>query len=148
MSKAAALVLSSVLGLVTLVLLLVFVVKLVSETGGNALGDETFDANASALADQVARDGPILFPDLLGKGRDIYVQHLSADTKEGWRAFRAAGPGAGRTCTLRWDGSERVFHDPCDPSLTYPADGQGLEQYLASVQGANRLVVDLRRTVP
>jgi len=148
MSKATALVLSSVLGLLALVLILVFVVRLASQSGGSNLGDETFDLNASALAQQVARDGPILFPDLLGKGRDIYVQHLSEDRKEGWLAFRATAAGADRTCTLRWDRAARVFSDPCEPARTYPADGQGLEQYRATVQGANKLVVDLRRTAP
>ena len=145
-SRAAALVLSCVLGLVALVLLLALVVKLASDTGGNALGDETFDANASALAGQVARDGPILFPDLLGKGRDIYIQHLSDDPTQGWRAFRASAPGAARSCTLRWDPAGRVFTDPCAPGRTYPADGEGLEQYSTTVQPPGKLVVDLRRT--
>jgi hypothetical protein len=148
MSRATALVLSSVLGLVALVLVLVFVVRLVSSSGGSTLADETFDTNASVLAAQVERDGPILFPDLLGRGRDIYIQHLSPDRKEGWRAFRATAPGAARNCTLRWDRASRTFSDPCDPERTYPADGQGLEQYPAAVQGANKLVVDLRRTAP
>jgi len=147
MSRTTALLLSAVLGLVALVLLLVFVVKLLSDSGASTLGDQTFDVNASTLADQVSRNGPILFPDLLGKGRDIYIQHLSDDRKEGWRAFRATA-GGDRTCTLRWDGAERVFHDPCDPTTTYPADGSGLEQYQASVQGSNKLVVDLRRRAP
>lgn len=148
MSRATALVLSSVLGLVALALLLIFLVKLLSDSGASTLGDETFDANASVLATQVARDGPILFPDLLGKGKDIYVQHVSEDVKEGWRAFRATAPGRDRTCTLRWDGPTRTFRDPCDPSRTYPADGAGLEQYEARVEGSNKLVVDLRRTAP
>jgi hypothetical protein len=148
MSKAKALVLSSVLGLLALALLLVFVVKLLSDSGNSTLGDDTFDANASVIADKVARDGPILFPDLLGKEKDIYVQHLSEDRREGWLAFRATGPGKDRRCTLRWDGVERIFRDPCDPAVTYPADGAGLEQYEASVQGSNKLVVNLRRTAP
>ena len=148
MSKPAALALADILGLVALVLLLSFVVRLASESGGNALGDDTFDANASVLAAQVARDGPILFPDLLGKGRDIYIQHLSEDRTQGWRAFRATAGGADRRCTVRWEPVERHFRDPCDPSRTYPADGAGLEQYQASVQGSNKLVVDLRRTAP
>ncbi len=148
MSKTTALLLSSVLGLVALLLLLVFVVKLLSDSGASTLGDDTFDVNASTLAEQVARNGPILFPDLLGKGRDIYIQHLSEDRKEGWRAFRATGPGNDRSCTLRWDPAERIFRDPCSPAVTYPADGQGLEQYQASVQDSNKLVVDLRRTAP
>ncbi len=147
MSKGAAIALSGALGLLALVLLLVFVVRLASQDGGNTLGDETFDVNASALAAQVARDGPILFPDLLGKGRDIYIQHLSQDRREGWLAFRSTAEGVGRRCTLTWQRDERVFRDPCG-GRTYPADGQGLEQFVATVKGANKLVVDLRRTGP
>lgn len=148
MSKGAAIALSGALGLMALVLLLVFVVRLASQGGGNTLGDETFDVNASALAAQVARDGPVLFPDLLGKGRDIYIQHLSEDRREGWLAFRATAEGVGRRCTLTWQRDERVFRDPCEGGRTYPADGQGLEQFVATVKGANKLVVDLRRTGP
>ncbi len=148
MSRSTSLVLSSVLGLVALALLLLLVVKLLSDSGATTLGDETFDANASTLADQITRNGPILFPDLLGKGKDIYVQHLSEDRKLGWRAFRATAPGADRACTLRWEAAARVFRNPCDPARTYPEDGAGLEQYVTSVQEPNKLVVDLKRTAP
>lgn len=146
MSRATALILSSVLLVVTALLLGFLAIWLLGSSGNSTLGDETFDANASALAEQVSRNGPILFPDLLGKGKDIYVQHLSEDRKEGWRAFRATAPGADRTCTLRWEAAERVFRDPCDPARTYPEDGAGLEQYVATVQEPNKLVIDLKRT--
>lgn len=136
------------LGVVALVLFLALLVKLLSDSGNTTLGDQTFDVNASVLAEQVRRDGPVLFPDLLGKGRDIYIQHLSEDRTQGWRAFRATRLGADRTCTLRWEPAQRLFRDPCDPAVTYPADGTGLEQYQATVQGRNKLVVDLRRTAP
>ena len=96
----------------------------------------------------MSRNGPILFPDLLGKGKDIYVQHLSEDRKQGWRAFRATAPGADRTCTLRWEAPARLFRDPCDPGRTYPEDGAGLEQYVTSVQEPNKLVIDLKRRAP
>jgi hypothetical protein len=149
MSRATALAVSGVLGLLTLVMLLALVVKLSTDSGGNTLGDETFDANASVLASQIERDGPILFPDLLGKGKDIYVQHLGEDRKEGWRAFRAtAGADRNRTCTLQWDRQARRFNDPCEAGRTYPEDGAGLEQYVVTVQGSNKLVVDLKRTAP
>ncbi len=148
MSKGTAIVVSSGLGLVALVLFLVFVIQVANQSGGNALGDETFDVNASALATQIAQNGPILFPDLLGRGRDIYVQHLSEDRTQGWRAFRATAPGAERPCTLRWEPAERLFRDPCAPDRTYPPDGEGLEQYRATVEEGNKLVVDLRRTAP
>lgn len=148
MSKTKALVLSGVLGLVALALFLVFIVKILSDAGGGSLGDETFDANASTLARLVKRDGPILFPDLLGKGKDIYIQHLSEETDQGWLAFRATAPGANRPCTLVWERAEQVFRDPCSPTQTYPPDGQGLEQFQAAVQGANKLVVNLKQTIP
>ena len=147
-SKARALLLSGVLGLAALALLLFVLVKVLSDSGNTTLGDPTFDVNASALATQIQRDGPVLFPDLLGRGRDIYIQHLGDDRRAGWRAFRAARAGADRTCTLRWEPEGRVFRDPCDPAVTYPEDGAGLEQYQATVQGRNKLVVDLRRTAP
>lgn len=147
-SSPKALLLSAVLGLLALVLFLAFLVRVLSDSGNTTLGDQTFDVNAAALAEQVKRDGPVLFPDLLGKGRDIYVQHLSDDRTQGWRAFRATRPGADRSCTLRWEPAERIFRDPCDPAVTYPADGEGLEQYKATVEARNKLVVDLRRTAP
>ena len=148
LSRTKALLLSAVLGLVALALFLGFLVKVLSDSGSTTLGDQTFDVNASALAEQIERDGPVLFPDLLGRGRDIYIQHLSDDDAQGWRAFRATRAGADRTCTLRWDAAAQVFRDPCDAGVTYPADGTGLEQYQATVQGKNKLVVDLRRTAP
>lgn len=148
MSKGTALAVSGALGVAALVLLLIFVVRLLDESGNSTLGDETFDTNASALAVQVARNGPILFPDLLGKGRDIYIQHLSEDRMLGWRAFRATAPDAVRACTLTWDRVDHMFHEPCPPNRTFPADGEGLEQYQAGVTGSNKLVVDLRRTIP
>jgi hypothetical protein len=95
--------------------------------------------SAKSLARTVARDGPLLFPDLLNRSRDIYVQHLGGDD---WRAFEAHAPGAPRRCSLTWRADSRHFVDPCD-GRTFPADGTGLTSYPTSVTEDGTLVVDL-----
>jgi hypothetical protein len=95
--------------------------------------------SAERLARTVARDGPLLFQDLLDRSRDIFVQHLGGND---WRAFEAHAPGAPRRCSLEWRRDTRVFVDPCD-GRTYPADGTGLTSYPARVTDDGLLVVDL-----
>lgn len=95
--------------------------------------------SAKSLAGTVARSGPLLFQDLLGGARDIYVQHLEGDD---WRAFEAHAPGQPRTCFLRWQADSRTFADPCS-GRTYPADGAGLVSYRTTVDDKGGLVVDL-----
>jgi len=94
---------------------------------------------AESLARTVERTGPMLFQDLLGGSRDIYVQHLGGDQ---WRAFEAHAPGQPRTCFLRWQPASRHFTDTCT-GLTYPADGAGLVSYEAGPDAEGTLVVDL-----
>ena len=140
-----ALVVAGVLAVVLAIGVAWVVIEIANRTGGNNLGDDTFDLNAAFMARAVERDGPVLFQDLLGGNRDIYVQHLGDHPREGWRAFRATAPGADRRCTLVWDADEEVFRDErCGTGAVFPADGAGLEQYRAEVEGANKLVIDLR----
>ena len=95
--------------------------------------------SAETLAKTVAREGPLLFQDLLNRSRDIYVHHLGG---EDWRAFEAHAPGAPRRCTLTWRPPSRDFADPCDGRV-FPADGTGLTSYPATVNEDGLLVVDL-----
>ena len=94
---------------------------------------------AERWAETVAREGPLLFQDLLNRSRDIYINHLG---DENWRAFEAHAPGAPRRCTLTWRPESRDFVDPCDGRV-FPADGTGLTQYPATVTENGVLVVDL-----
>jgi hypothetical protein len=138
-------VLAAVLGVVAALLLAIFAIRLLSN-GGSGLAHETFDANAAAMAKRISADGPILFQDLLGGGKDLYLQHLGDDRTTGWHAFRATAPGAARTCTLSWDRAARVFRDTrCGTGATFPEDGAGRESYAVTVLGKNQLQVDLRR---
>jgi hypothetical protein len=98
---------------------------------------------AERLAPTVARDGPLLFQDLLNRSRDIYVQHLGDDD---WRAFEAHAPGAPRRCVVRWQPEDRRFLDPCD-GRTYAADGTGLASFRTEVDEDGVVVVDFRSPI-
>jgi hypothetical protein len=122
------------------------VVNLVStrKSGTKAGTDLYMVGDAKSLAGTVSRTGPLLFQDLLGNGRDIYVQNLGADD---WRTFEAHAPGAARRCVLRWDPAGSRFVDPCD-NRAYPADGAGLTTFPTHVDEGGRVVVDLRLPQP
>lgn len=134
-------VLTGLAGVAAGVLVFVAVVAFTgSEKVKSQLGDDQFVVGrARRLANTVERRGPLLFQDLLGGDRDIYVQHLPG---LGWRAFEAHAPGAPRRCQLRWRPGSGDFVDPCD-NRVYPGDGSGLDGYRTSVK-KGKLNVDLR----
>jgi hypothetical protein len=110
------------------------------------LGDATFQGgNAERLAREIADGGPIIYGDISDSDnarRDIILQHLGDDPEEGWYAFRAQPDDKGRECTWEWQPDEELFRAKCDPSLTAPADGEGLRQYPVEVEDG-KLDVDL-----
>ena len=106
------------------------------------LGSNIFRVGtARNQAEIVDRHGPLLFQDPLGHGRDIYVNHLG-ETR--WTAFVIHPPGEAKSCSVRWRAATRDFLDPCSRHV-FPADGEGLVRYRASVDAKGDLVVDLRR---
>lgn len=112
------------------------------------LGDKTFEVGkVRQLAPPVDKEGPLLFQDLLGRGRHIYVQHIGDDPLQGWLAIGAVAPGQPERCTVTWRQQRGVFEDPCTKQ-TYPPDGTGLTQYPTEVnrdkKGGPVLIVDLR----
>lgn len=115
------------------------------------LGDETFEGQrADRLAEEIDRNGPILYADVAGGTRDIVLQHLGDDPDRGWFVFAARPAGAPRECTVRWVDDDGVFRlldgdgdvrGACDGS-EYPPDGAGLPQYPVELRG-DHLEVDL-----
>jgi hypothetical protein len=110
------------------------------------LGDPTFQGgNAERLAEEIADRGPIIYGDISdsdNESRDIILQHVGDDPEEGWYAFRAQPADKGRDCTWEWQPDEELFRAKCDPSLTAPADGEGLVRYPVEVEDG-KLDVDL-----
>ena len=108
------------------------------------LGDDRFNAGqieniSEAIAEE---DGlPLLFQDLAGRSRNLYVQHLETNPREGWVAFSAFDPDRPE-CAVTIDRREKVLVNACDSKVTYPLDGTGLRYYPTAVEG-NRLWVDI-----
>ena len=114
----------------------------------NQLGESTFIAGRTRdYAPQIDQSGPLLFNDLGGGTRQVYLQHLGGDRKLGWVAIQGHVEGEAKACVLRWAQTDRRFHDPCS-STTYPADGTGLVRYPVTVLPSDRLSVDLRTPLP
>ena len=133
-------VLTAVGGVVAGGLIFLIVLSLTNSRSTEQARQATFRVgSAERLAPDVARDGPLLFQDLLDRSRDIYVQHLGGDN---WVAFEAHAPGAPRRCVLEWRQRERNFVDPCD-GRTFPADGAGLVAYQTEVNDDGQIIVDL-----
>lgn len=136
--------LSGLLGVVSAVLLVVFVVHLVSDAGGGkGLSRNDFSAGrASFLAKEFAASGPILFQALQGD-KDVYVLHRGDDPAAGWWAVQAAPPGRPRRCGVRYDAGGPRFVDGCDPAVRYPLDGTGLIAFPVQVRKGPEVVIDL-----
>ena len=123
------------------------VLQLASSGGTDVrLGDDQFDAGyTEVLAEAIDEGGgqPLIFNDVSGGERDIYVQHLGDSQNEGWTAFGTRIPDTD-DCLAEWDVDEGDFRSTCDDEVRFPADGEGLTQYPVEVTTDERLVIDLR----
>lgn len=131
------------------------------------LGDDTFDAGyATRMADQIDKDGPLLFSDVSGRGQrqPIYVVHIGSDEKDGWFALSAIAPGAAEGCFVTWNPESELFEErrAADPAegrdalgercrdVTWSAngtdgsDGSELEAFPWEIDKDERLIIDLR----
>ncbi len=91
------------------------------------LGDPDFRGiNAADLAAEIAENGPVPFPDLVGRDLPLWITHTGSDPTTGWSAFSAWTPGGANHCLVQWDAGTSTFVDSCDPLSTWPADGRGL----------------------
>ncbi len=123
------------------------------------LGDDVFDAgNAVRQSRQIAQDGPLLFPDVAGRGqrRPLIVNHFGDDPEVRWVAFPATAPGASEGCYLAWSAERELFEERQAPEgggrdqgelcrdVTYPANGEGLDQFPWKIDDAGKLIIDLR----
>lgn len=114
------------------------------------LGDPDFRGiHAADLASEIADNGPVPFPDLVGNELPIWVHHHGDDPTIGWVTVSARVPGS-TGCLVQWDAvggaaGDGVFVDSCDPTNTWPAHGAGLTP-LAWTVLAGELRIDVGRT--
>jgi hypothetical protein len=139
-----------VLGIALVLVIFVVAVPSLTESGKVEvkLGSDTFPAgSAESRSRTIAEDGPLLFSDVSGGQRDIYLQHVGDDPATGWYAFDARRPGQPRDCSLQWQADADEFRDPCDGTVV-PADGAGLLAYPVTVTEDGNLVIDLNPDDP
>lgn len=112
------------------------------------LGDDNFYAGrVSRIAPEIIDRGPVLYSDVAGGDRDIYLNHLGSDPLTGWVAFDARPSESPRSCTLLWVANKEHFElfritkalgvgelppDRCAEEF-WPADGAGLVTYPVTV---------------
>lgn len=134
----------TVIGIGLAGLLVWSVVKFASQNPEKAnLGDPVFNVGgAERLSKEIDDRGPFLFQDplSLGRGRNLYIQHLGDDPETGWSAIEARLPDD-EACAVTFDRDREEFVD-CR-SDTHPPDGDGLVTYPGVVTGG-RVRVDLR----
>jgi hypothetical protein len=108
------------------------------------LGDDRFDVGrADKVAARIDKDGglPALFQDLVGRNRNIYVQHIGDDPDTGWVAFGAFDPDD-PSCAVEIDRAGKALVNACDRTVTYSLSGEGLRAYPTSVEGG-QVIVDI-----
>ena len=92
------------------------------------LGDVDFRGiEADNLADEISKNGPVPFPDLVGGDRPIWVNHFGDDSSAGWFVFLAKVPNGEDGCFVQWVEQESMFIDFCDSNNRFPPNGDGLE---------------------
>jgi len=99
----------------------------------------SFDAGqASDMASEITREGPIAFNDPVNGSRPIFLQHSGTDASTGWLAFEATNG----ECALEWHTDTNDF--TCG-TRRIPPDGDGDEfrHYPATVDKDGHVVVDL-----
>jgi hypothetical protein len=112
------------------------------------LGDKYFDAGPAKLAAaRIAKEGPILYPGLIGKAgkRPIGIGHVGTDDLKGWRVFSLVPPGAPVDCLLAVDRATGELAAPCW-ATRYPADGTGLDVLpvtKVTIDPDRHLIIDL-----
>ncbi len=94
------------------------------------------------LSDDIADVGPLLFGDLVGRDRDIYLQHIGDDPTTGWYAFAARTIDSPRDCFATWEAAEQHFTDSCSDTV-YDETGDGLPHYPVSVSDDGQLSIDI-----
>ncbi len=119
-----------------------FAIRLGEQSNTLILGDQSFGSlSIFSMADNIDRDGPILWPDIASGDRDIWLTHIGNDLGEGWFAFDARPEGTSRECNVQWSVANQVFTDPCT-EVAYPETGEGLPQIPVFIDNTE-LIIDI-----
>ncbi len=140
-------VLIAVVSVVLAAVLAVAAVRSFSSKGASVIkaqSDARFSVDIATVSLNVAKGGPVLFPDAGtgGQRRPIFVFHEGSDDEKGWVAYVAVPPGAPKDCFVNWDRSAKHLTASCT-GTTYPPTGAGLTTLKTEVTKDGQLLIDL-----
>src|SRR5438445_11051189 len=98
-NRSRMVILSAAAGVIVAIVIFAGILSLVgSGKAKSKLGSNVFKVgNAKNQAQIVARNGPLLFPDPLERGRDIAVNHIGSNQ---WVTVVVHPPGESTSCTV------------------------------------------------
>lgn len=121
---------------------------------GDAIANKVFEVGkVEVMAKSVAKDGPLLFPDLKSPDgvRSIVLDHTGTDPAVGWRVYYGYPADRDSTCLVTHVQGSRNFTD-CDGRTLTVDDLTLPESVRPIVENRKTLYVDLRgvttRTLP
>ncbi len=105
-------------------------------------GDSDFrNLDAERIAAEIDERGPITWANPGNEARPIWVQHFGTDPETRWLAFDARIPGQA-DCLAEWDDGSELFVSSCDAADTFPADGEGLDQFRVVIDDGE-VIIDI-----
>ena len=109
-------------------------------------GADVFEVGrVDRLADSVARNGPILFPNLVGPAgqRPVGLAHDGASDFEGWRVFSLRPSGNAADCLVQVDRQTKQLED-CKGTVFDPAQLPDAERVVVHIDKDGTLSLDLQ----
>ena len=136
-------VIAAVFGLLWLIA--VVVTHNANESNRRAGADVFEVGRVDRLADSVASNGPILFPNLVGPAgqRPVGLAHEGASDFEGWRVFSLRPSGNGPGCLVQVDRQTKALED-CQGTVYDPAQLPDAERVVIHIDEDGTLSLDLQ----
>ena len=110
------------------------------------IGADVFEVGrVDRLADSVERDGPLLFPNLIGPAgeRPVGLVHDGSTDFEGWRVFSLQPPGSTSDCLVQVDRSTKELED-CDGRIIDVSTLPDATRVVILIDAGGTLTLDLQ----
>ena len=115
-------------------------------TPSSTVANKVFEVGkVESMAEAVAEDGPLLFPDLKSPDgiRSIVLDHTGSDPAKGWRVYYGYPADLGPTCLVTHVRGERTFTD-CNQRVVQVDQLQIPANVRPIVENKKTLYIDLR----
>ena len=115
-------------------------------TPSSTVANKVFEVGkVESMAEAVAEDGPLLFPDLKSPDgiRSIVLDHTGSDPAKGWRVYYGYPADLGPTCLVTHIRGERTFTD-CNQRVVQVDQLQIPANVRPIVENKKTLYIDLR----